>query len=72
MKEKRPKKIVKILNIVLRISLVVGTILLLTLWKWLELLNVNIFLLFFDNLLLVKKGITIYLFIIYYSNLMGM
>lgn len=47
MKEKIPKKIVKILNIVLRISLVVGTILLLTLWKWLELLNVKFDLLVF-------------------------
>lgn len=47
MKEKIPKKIVKILNIVLRISLVVGTILLLTLWKWLELLNIKFNLLVF-------------------------
>lgn len=47
MKENRPKKIVKILNIVLTISLVVGTILLLTLWKWLELLNIKFNLLVF-------------------------
>lgn len=41
MKENKPKKIVKILNIVLKISLIVGIVLLLALWKWLELLNIK-------------------------------
>lgn len=41
MKSNSPKKIVKILNILLKISLIVGVILLLTLWRWLELLNIK-------------------------------
>lgn len=47
MKENKHKKIVKILNIILKISLVIGFILLLTLWKWLELLNIKFNLLVF-------------------------
>lgn len=41
MKSNNPKKIVKILNILLKISLIVGVILLSTLWRWLELLNIK-------------------------------
>lgn len=47
MKSNSPRKIVKILNILLKISLIVGVMLLLTLWKWLELLNIKLDILVF-------------------------
>lgn len=66
MKENNPKKLVKRINVLLKISLGVGVLLLLTLWKWLELLNIK-----FDALvfLIYPTGILFLVLIIQFIKL---